>query len=685
LWLVVASVLAAGCAAPRQLHPTTQPSQAALMDQHSQTGDQHMTRPLRRSDSFLGIHFDFHAGDDCTQLGATLSEEMIQQIIDKVHPDYIQCDCKGHAGISSYPTKVGTPAPGFVRDPLRIWRDVTARNRVALYMHYSGLYDCAASRQHPEWAAVDAKGVASTDKTSVFGPYVDQVLIPQLMELRRDYGVDGVWIDGECWATGVDYSPAALAAWRRAGHTEDPPKDSKDPLWSEWLAFHREGFRNYVRHYVDRLHEFDPRFQVTSNWAFSSFMPEPVSIDLDFLSGDYAPRNSINIGRIEGRSLAPQGKAWDLMAWSFSGGKDNDWTTKGPVQLMQEAAVVISLGGGFQAYFIERRDASVNLWQMDVMAKVAEFCRARQEFCHQAQPVPQVALLNSTAAYYRASQQVYAGCDYQPLRGVLLYLLDGQNAVEVLSEHHLEGRMQQYPLIVLSQWDYLPPDLIGRLTDYVRRGGSLMLVGAGPAGLFQEYLGVRFEGHAQAGVRALEWEGYLAPVKATWAPVHAANEADVFAWTSTDVAGGAPRRPAATVTQLGKGLIGAVYFDAGSTYHSERQFMVGDMLNSLARRLFPEPIVEVKGSPHVDVTVMTKDGRMMVNLVNTAGPHANPNVYTFDHVPAVGPLEVTIRRDQRPKRVTIQPGNRTVDFRYQDGRIHLIIDRLELHDIVVIE
>jgi len=649
-----------------------------------------MTRSLRRSNSFLGIHFDFHAGDDCTQVGATLSEEMVQQIIDKVHPDYIQCDCKGHPGISSYPTKVGTPAPGFVRDPLRLWRDVTARNGVALYMHYSGVWDSAACKKHPEWAVVDAKGEVSKDKISVFGPYTDELLIPQLVELRREYGVDGVWIDGECWATGTDYSSMALDAWRRSGHDQPPPREPNDPLWSEWLAFHRQGFRDYVRHYVDRLHAFDPRFQITSNWAFSSFMPEPVSIDLDYLSGDYAPCNSVNIGRIEGRSLAPQGKAWDLMAWSFSGSGDGNWTTKGAAQLMQEAAVVISLGGGFQAYFIERRDASVNLWQMDVMAKVAEFCRARQKFCHQAQPVPQVAIFNSSAAYYRASKQVYAGVDYQPMRGMLFYLLDGQNAVEVLSEHHLQGRMAQYGLIVLAQWDYLPDNVTNQLLNYVRGGGGLMLVGGGPVGIFKEHLGVQLEGPAQEGVRSLEWGGYLAPIKANWLPAQApepdrSGAVEVFAWTSANVAGDGPRRPAATVTRVGKGLIGAVYFDAGSSYHSQRQFTTSDMLNRLARRLFPQPIVEVEGSPHVDVTVMTKDGRLMVNLVNTAGLHEDASVYTFDHVPPVGPLEVAIRRDQRPKDVTLQPGGRKVKFTYRDGKVGLRIDRLELHDIIVVE
>ncbi|HQM69388.1 MAG TPA: hypothetical protein PK521_08780 [Bacteroidales bacterium] len=124
---------------------------------------------------------------------------MVQTIIDRVQPDYIQTDCKGHTGYTSYPTKVGNPAPGFVGDPLRIWREVTARNGVALYMHYSGVWDTRAIELHPEWAALHADGTRDKEKTSVFGTYVDQLLVPQLKELAGDYDVDGVWVDGECW------------------------------------------------------------------------------------------------------------------------------------------------------------------------------------------------------------------------------------------------------------------------------------------------------------------------------------------------------------------------------------------------------------------------------------------------------------------------------------------------------
>ena len=107
---------------------------------------------LKRAESFLGIHFDFHAGPDCTEIGKNTTREMIENIIDQVHPDYLQIDCKGHRGLSSYPTKVGNPAPGFVGDPLRLWRQVTAERGVALYMHYSGVWDSEAIRRHPDWA-----------------------------------------------------------------------------------------------------------------------------------------------------------------------------------------------------------------------------------------------------------------------------------------------------------------------------------------------------------------------------------------------------------------------------------------------------------------------------------------------------------------------------------------------------
>ena len=80
---------------------------------------------LKRADCFFGVHFDLHASEDITDAGKTLTPEMVDTFLTKVKPDFIQIDCKGHPGISSYPTKVGFHFKGFEKDPLKLFREIT--------------------------------------------------------------------------------------------------------------------------------------------------------------------------------------------------------------------------------------------------------------------------------------------------------------------------------------------------------------------------------------------------------------------------------------------------------------------------------------------------------------------------------------------------------------------------------
>ncbi|MCL2624547.1 MAG: alpha-L-fucosidase, partial [Planctomycetaceae bacterium] len=383
---------------------------------------------LKRAESFFGIHFDFHAGPDCTEVGKNTTPEMINTIIDLVKPDYVQTDCKGHAGYTSYPTKVGNQVPGYVGDPLRVWRDVTAARGVGLYMHYSGVWDSRAIELNPDWAAIDGAGNRNPNNTSVFGPYIDKLFIPQLKELAGDYQVDGIWVDGECWATMADYGERAQKLFRETTGIDTIPRGPGDAHWFEWMQFHREAFRSYMRHYTASVRSAYPDFQICSNWAFTDHMPEPVSVAVDFLSGDYSPNDSVNSARYSGRFLVHQGVPWDLMAWSFSYPSPRQQKTA--VQLKREAAVVLALGGGFQAYFTQNRDGSVRLGEMDVMAEVAKFARERQPYCHRSIQIPQVAVLYSVDAYQRNAPGLFARYgDNEKLRGVLQCLLELQYSV----------------------------------------------------------------------------------------------------------------------------------------------------------------------------------------------------------------------------------------------------------------
>ncbi len=301
--------------------------------------------PLARKDAFFGLHFDLHPHKADTVLGADASEENILALLDRVRPDYIQWDCKGHAGYTGYPTRVGWPSPGIVKDSLRIVRDATRKRGVGLFVHYSGVWDVVAGEHHPDWLRVKPDGEPDPNANSTFGPYVDKLLIPQLIEAIQMYDLDGAWVDGECWGAQLDYGPAAMAAWKTETGYDDAPKDRSDPRWLQWKTFHRERFEKYLCHWVDAVHQACPDAQLTSNWMYTTFAPKPVVAKLDFLSGDYAPTQSVDRARVEARYLASTGMPWDLMAWGFNNGHQLGSSLKSPEQMQQEAGVVLMQGG----------------------------------------------------------------------------------------------------------------------------------------------------------------------------------------------------------------------------------------------------------------------------------------------------------------------------------------------------
>lgn len=648
---------------------------------------------LKRSQGFFGIHFDFHAKEQYEGIGQTVTEEMIRKVIRQVHPDFLQCDCKGHPGLSSYPTKVGNAAPGIQKDALRLWRKATQEAGVALVMHYSGVWDTEAIRKHPDWAREDETGKRDPAITSVFGPYADELLIPQLKELSDEYGVDGVWVDGDCWATRMDYSQNALDQFRQTTGIMDVPRKPEEPYYQEFLEFCRDGFRRYLRHYVDEIHRHNPSFEIASNWAYTSFMPERVDAHVDFCSGDLTLQNAVNSARLEGRCLAHQGKPWDLMSWGFSSKfpEDCSFSHKPAVQLMQEAAAVIALGGGYQAYYNQRIDGSIKLWQVETMAELAGFCRARQPYCHGAQPVPQIALLFSSASFYRAlpfpfdTSSISGSKTKISLVGVLLSLLDSQHSVQVLMEHNLKEELHQYPLVIVPECETLEDDMKQQLVEYARAGGSLLVMGAHATRQFKQELNVTFSKESKpSGIRHLSVGGRIAGLMTALSKVKPQAGTCEFGRIFEEADFSEQYDVAATITAIGKGKIAGVYFDFGERYLHGATTVAREFMDGLVRQLY-QPAVEVRGSNLVDVCVNRIAGKLAVNLVNVAGPHANKEIYTFDEIPPVGPLEITIQVPQRPRSIVLQPDNEPLPFTYENGIAKLVLSKLSIHEIIMVE
>jgi hypothetical protein len=642
--------------------------------------------PAPRKEAFFGLHFDLHPQATDTSLGADISEANIRDLLERVRPDFVQYDCKGHAGWAGYPAKVGWPSPGIVKDSLAVWRKATRDAGVGLYIHYSGVWDSKAIAEHPDWARVDCEGKRDPNATSVFGPYVDELLIPQLKEVTAMYGLDGVWADGECWGAQLDYSPRALAAWTKETGYRDAPRDRSDPCWLEWKMFHRRAFERYLNHWIDAVHASNPALQLTSNWMYTTFAPKPVEARLDFLSGDYSPSLSVDRARVEARYLASTGLPWDLMAWGFDKGPGLGWSIKPAVHLMQEAGVVLMQGGGFQIYHTPTRSGYIVEPIIAQEEAVAAFCRTRQAVSHKSKSVPQVALLLSSESYWDRSDAVFSPGDaFLELEGALHALLNRHYSVDILAEHQLQPRLKEFPLVVVPDSPKLTPRFRQALADYVEQGGNLLLLGEKCARLFEPILGAALEGPpAQRAAELASGDG-ITNADGVWQKVRltTARAAGSVHPTRDSRTGG---EVAATIGAFGRGKVAAVYGPVASVYFRTHHPWLRDFIGGLAAELFPDPAVTVDGPPTLDVALRrTPDGRLSVHLLNTAGLPL-PDRYGFtDFIPPLDDITLTIRTEKRPSAVTWVPDGGRLEWSWADGRLKVTVPRLEIHGAVVIE
>lgn len=665
---------------------------------------------LARKDGFFGLHFDLHPSKNDDMLGADVTEENIEELLTRVRPDFVQYDCKGHPGYTGCPVAIGWPSPGIVKDSLAIWRKVTRAHGVLLGIHYSGVLDMVAVEQRPDWARVDAEGALDKRATSTFGPYVDELMIPQLKEIVSKYDLDFVWVDGECWGAELDYSPLALSAWQQVKGQVPPPKNSSEQGWSEWKQFHREQFERYVIHWTEALKRYRPSLNVTSNWVYSTMSPIPVKAPVDHLSGDFDPNLAVDRARTEARYLASCGMPWDLLSWGFDRAKDLPESLKLPDQLKQEAGVVLMYGGAYTIYYCPTRSGHINDTIIGTAAEVAEFCRERQELCHRNTPIPQVALLYSSESHLDRSDRVFAWWDrpHDEVDGALHALLELHYSVDILSEYQLRPRLTEYPLVVLPDCHKLSADFIDSLLRYVEQGGNLLLMGQSCSRLFEPHLGVEFDGEPTEVNAALVAGRHNVAAPGRWQRV-IPRDARVIAYryhgdgsaarqfgidirdtgVSPEASKHMHREVAATIVDRGKGRICAVYGPVPMLFFNSHHPYLRRFIGDIVSQVFPEPLFETDAPPCVDMAARrSASGHMCIHILNLSNlPVSNRRPFA-DFVPSVGPITIRIRVEKRPLSVTFEPGNSELSWSYTQtdvgGVVEVEVPQVQIHGAVVI-
>ena len=636
----------------------------------------------KRSDGFFGLHFDFHADRNCTEIGRDVTEEMIRELIETLRPDYLQCDCKGVAGYSSYPTRAGNPAPGFIKDQLKIWRKITKEYDIPLVVHYSGLWDVRALELHPEWAVINEDGSRNKDIPSAFKGYADGLLIPQLAEVANDYQIDAVWIDCDCFTVTPDFDESVISAFEKESGLKlnkngEGKYDKKQKEYREFLDFNRIQFFKYLGHYIDEVKKQTKNFEIAVNWAFSSFIPQPVCVDVDWLSGDFfTSSDSYHGARFEGRVLCEQNKPWDLMSWGFyyDFSPNCVFSVKSPDTLCREAAHVISLGGGFQIYNQQDRDGSVRLWEARELKSVARFMRDREPFLKGSKPFSNIGVLYSDCDMrnkYDGMFYFYHG-GMGDIKGAVRIILDSARTCGILMDHTLTDEdLKEKDIIILPEIKYMNDEIKNTLLKFTENGGNIIISGHECCKLFEDVLdGVIISEECNARAISVPYKSrYINQYAKISDTVNGNNEAYI------------------TKTKYGKGNIIAIYYNIFEIYYHTPDFYVRNMISEIIDGLDTDKFLEYKGQKFVDIITSRKDGKLMINLTNTSGIYSEVKLRAYDEIQPLADIEISVKTEKEPKSVVLQPENIIPGYSYdpETRKLTVKIDSLHIHSVIVIE
>jgi len=664
---------------------------------------------------YFGLHYDLHAGKSDTDLGTRASPKELVPMLRLMGCQFVQTDCKGHAGYTSWYSKTpgASVSPGVKRDALKGWRAATRQLGLPLHCHYSGIWDAAAGAKHADWCTVGKDGrprggafgataaQPTNERMCPRGPYLDRLMIPQMFELIDRYGVDGFWVDGEIWAVEPCYCRRCRKAFKGATGIEEAPTETNDPNWVAWINFTRESFTRFVTRYCNAVHEHKPGVLVCSNWLQTFKDPGEPAVPTDWISGDTAWAFGLDSGRCEARFISTRGKHWDLMIWAFTkSGQMSDradpWTFK-PVQMIQqEAAVIAALGGAVAIYETPNglRNGRLVPWRMKRLRDVGRFVKARRDLCQGSETIPQAVVLHSEHHVHRQpARNLMWDVDTAPVEGATYCLLENHYGTDIMDEWALAPRLSDFSLVVAPEQDNLSDAMVDAMKRYVKEGGKLLVSGAAAF----ERFGGRFLG---VGAGTVERDAiYHVPAADGSVPVFSEHwrlarptSAKAFGCLGTTplVDDRLLAYPAATLNKVGNGIVAYIPFSVFRFFSRRRYPLVRAFVGELTRALAGKQAIHIEAPTCVDIVLRRKGAKSIIHLINRASGIPNrPNDVTVDEIPAVGPVRLEMRVARKPSDVSLAFEDGAFEWKYiaakQGGKLVATVAQVRIHCALVIE
>ena len=627
------------------------------------------------------LHPDFHLPEDVA-VGEGFDALSYVRRLKKCLVDEIVFFAKCHYGYAYYPTRIGTVHPGLKNDMLGAMSKACLAEGMRLVAYYSVFLDSAAVRKNHDWTIhsqntdVDA-GFSSKNflPICVNSPYLDELFIPQTIEVLKNYNVQEMFYD-----TMTGFHPCYCKRCRDA-YGKDIPSN-KDADWLEYVKWYRDCYENFFTKASAAVHQARPDVDLVFNWEWSYKRPGTPVPHITRLAGDLFPTGKV--ASQASRYWDGTGYPFDYMCGRFLHGL-GDWNNSTPETLKYTAAATIANGGGF--YLIDRQlpDGTLEERSYRIVDDVFKFMDDRREVVTGTTAVPEIAVLYPFDHINGPDLRYFPDIKSRqsrvlPFEGLGRLMMDRARHYTAFNEPNFLAHLKKHRLAILPELEFIRPEIKQGLRQFVENGGTALITQCGsheevdPEIL--DLAGVDYEGHSTLEYGYLDTPepmltygrfAFVTPRKGTevlcsYVPPMAAGKGGAqfghgFAPPS------APDGHAAVVQRrLGKGSI--IYVSA-PLFASHMKYPNRDMAELILGwidRLLPDPVVKVTTPAHVEMSVRRRGKDLIVHLVNHSGIERLGNYWApaTEYIPHIEDIRVAVRSLADGVKVRLEPSGQPV-------------------------
>jgi hypothetical protein len=661
---------------------------------------------MRSEFRYRQIHLDFHTSEHIEKVGAEFDKAQFVQALKLGHVDSITCFARCHHGWSYYPSKVAKPHPHLSCDLLGQMVQACRENDVNIPIYITVQWDELTAREHPEWRVIHAEqpaGASLNQLTACWhpiclsnAPFVEYVKA-QALEVMTRFHPDGLFFDilipWQCVCRNC------IERMRRAGRDPNRAADR--------LANHRDLILEFYRTITQAAWAQDRDMRVFFNsghipkgererWPYFSHL-ELESLPTGGWGYDHFPVSARYANTLGLEYLGMTGKFHT--SWGEFGG------FKRPVALEYESCLMAAMGArcsvGDQLHPSGKMDLATYAEIGPGYARV----EAMEPFLSDATPLSEVAILSSEAVHLRRGDSENGDM------GTARMLLELQVMFDVIDT---EADFGCYKLLILPDDITLEGALLAKVSAFVARGGRLLLSGAS---------GLRPDGQAFAldfpatvngespflpdyiqACPGLDADLVASPfvvydrarqIKSAGAEVLAETRAPYFnrTWEHFSSHQHTPYRPErneAYDAVLQAGQIICFSHPIFRSYYMTGQPLLKYLFRGALNRLLPQRNLSVTMPSNGRVSLMRQAAarRTLLHLLYAQTQLRGAGDQKREIIEDVVPLcdiACRVRLPQRPQRIYLAASGTDLPFTYARGEVEFTVERLYVHELVVIE